>query len=853
MDPKPYIRTFEAALQQLQKIHGEVSRKEQQAAKAAEQGETNYSEQVISISRNMGGVINNFGSLDNTVGDIFTATSSLNNHLEKLSIQFERSVESGFLINCFLAFYRNNTCLELDKMWEGQTLDRKRCANVTRQLQILSKKIDGVQGAENARDAIDKFAEKIERDLLTVFDNAYRSADLKAMKDSADILTDFNGGSSVVQLFVNQHDYFINQEKLYNIETLQNEAMWEHLSDPDGDSTELEKIMQSLVDEIERVIVNELEIIRKVFTKKVAVLKVFLQRVFAQRIQQQVEACLVIAEKKSTLTYMRSLHICYSKVGALTKSLKDVFTKQNIDSEGELTALLDQNFADIFVPYIESGRYFEAEVRNLNEIMAFVLVKFTASQKHFAKDYSLLSRFTGSLNDNPSASRENLPVASNASATTQASNGAANSEKGQGRIGQLMRAVRLDRTTSHAGTMKSSNGNSGTTTPGEEDRGEQEVTEFYNSVKLEQIQKILSYAAESIKRDLELAESKEIPNDAKTFLHLLLDNLGRDVAETLLDEAIATSSNQDPRYVDLGFLKVVKQVSGFIYLISETIKTVIAPMMQNNSALRQHTVNSLNTYLTRCEHKLNTIIQNAIDVCLARINLLLSKQKKKDYTFKSNEISNLTNTPTCIEVCQFLSHIYDSLTESLDGKNLSIVLIEIGDGFRDLILDHYKKFNVSEAGGLVVSKDVQEYQIKLDEWSVPEVTEEFSVVHNVANLFTVQYVIVFFCFSSLDFGDKLTIYFFRPDSIQSLIRGSKLSQVKPYILREYLQRRLDYFTAGINKLVSTLFKTKHHLLTNIYLFFVFILIGISKHPGSTGNCTIKSSILPYDVRWEFIV
>lgn len=194
-------------------------------------------------------------------------------------------MESSFLINCYLAFYRKGTCLELEKLWEGMTLERRRCANVTRQLQTLARKIDKVQHGDFARDGIDKFAEKLERDLLNDFDNAYRSADLAAMKDSADILTDFNGGGSVIQMFVNQHDYFIIQEKLVDRSTLQNEDMWAKLSDPDGDSLELENAMQILVDEIKQVIVTEMEIIKKVFRNSVAILKVFLQRVFAQKVR----------------------------------------------------------------------------------------------------------------------------------------------------------------------------------------------------------------------------------------------------------------------------------------------------------------------------------------------------------------------------------------------------------------------------------------------------------------------------------------------------------------------------------------------------------------------------------------
>lgn len=54
LDPKPYIRTFEAALQQLQRIQTSVTQKELQAAREAEKAEVGHCREVIGISQNFG-------------------------------------------------------------------------------------------------------------------------------------------------------------------------------------------------------------------------------------------------------------------------------------------------------------------------------------------------------------------------------------------------------------------------------------------------------------------------------------------------------------------------------------------------------------------------------------------------------------------------------------------------------------------------------------------------------------------------------------------------------------------------------------------------------------------------------
>lgn len=697
-------------------------------------------------------MLHGFGVLDNTVGDIYTATSSLNNRLEKLAVQHEKSVQSGFLINCYLAFFRKGSCLELEKLWEGMSMERRRCANVVRQLQTLSRKIeftkdkdpaaaDCVQSSNVARDGIDKFAEKLERDLLNDFDNAYRSADLAAMKDSADILTDFNGGGSVIQMFVNQHDYFIVREKLVDTSTADNEQMWMDLSDPDCESMELDNAMQKLSDEIQQVIVTEMEIIKKVFRNSVGILKVFLQRVFAQRIQQQVETYLMTAESKSTLAYMRALHLCYSKVGSLTKSLKDSFSNDITDDEGELAALLDQNFADIFVPYIENGRYFETEVKNLNEIIAATLSRFTDLHgQKIQRDQSLLSRFTShTLSEGLSNNGSSHNLSLNGGSSDRPGSSGTSGDKNTGRIGQFMRAVRLER----------SNSSQSKTAASEFDENEDVPTD----VRLEDIQKILKYTAESVKRDLELAESSQIPKDADVFLKILLDSVGRDVVEVLLDQAVASSNNQEYKHaVDLSFLRVVRQASSFLYLISSMVRTVIAPMLSSHSSLKLKAIETQNAYVKRCEAKMNIITQNAIDLCLGRLAFLLTKQKKKDYIPKSSgqtggtafstpnlsAVDIVEPTSTCLEVSMFLISIHVSSASGLDGDNLESFLLEVGHGFKDLLLDHYKRYNINELGGLVVSKDIQHYQENIDAWSVSDLSEVFSILHNVSNLFTAQ-------------------------------------------------------------------------------------------------------------------
>jgi exocyst complex component 5 len=81
------------------------------------------------------------------------------------------------------------------------------------------------------RENIEKYCEKFEKEMLNLFDRCYRKGDPKMMhvclepqavishwlsdtftpdQHCAQTLLEFNGGASCVQVYVNQHDFFIN-------------------------------------------------------------------------------------------------------------------------------------------------------------------------------------------------------------------------------------------------------------------------------------------------------------------------------------------------------------------------------------------------------------------------------------------------------------------------------------------------------------------------------------------------------------------------------------------------------------------------------------------------------------------
>jgi hypothetical protein len=769
LDPKPYIRTFEATLNELNRLKRVTDTELERAAQEVSFIEREHSNNVVSLAGPVEATVSQFNEVDEIISNISAKTAPFSDQLELVSAQHEQARLSSFLIKCYLSFLYNGQSHELVKMWDsGNVADRRRCANLVSQLQRLSRRITDSPN-DKCLEEIDKFAENLERVLLTEFDQAYRAADISAMKESADILTDFNGGGSVVQMFVNQHDFFIVQEKLVDMSQMDDMEMWEQMADPESGTPKFEAVTQELVDEISTVTASQTDIVSKVFRNPVMVLKVFLQRIFAQRIQQQLEGFFEYAESASTLAYVRALHICYTKVGSLVKNLKEAFSHDSLDNDGELASLVDQNFADIFLQYIDNGRYFESEKKNLQEIIATALSRFTEAynQKKVARDQGFLGRFTSSL-DNNSKEREQTHE---------------KSEKG--RIGQFMRAVRLERTNSNS-DRRSTQSTDG------EDFNEKDMELQYNLV-----QRILGSFAESVSRDLELAYPSSINANAQELLRLLIEGVGHGYVDVALDDALA--STEDAKNTNPSYLRVLGIANGAVLLMSQFSKSVLISMANGSDLSQTQIAIQLNKYVANVEEKCTTILDKTAETILNRVSMILNK-KRRDLTPRDDIPVSNTESPICKEVRALLSELYTVVQDSLDGGNLENFLLEIGMGFRNALMTQLKKHEVNQKGGLnllrlvggtllvkVVQLTTGIYKDTKRQW----MSGPFQRCPRRLEFYMkfVACILQSKCGGALE---DIILANNRPQVLTSLVREGHLAQMKPYMVHQYLSKRSDY-------------------------------------------------------------
>lgn len=181
--------------------------------------ESAHNKKVKELNLNFEAVVRSFENLERRINEVGNTAVRIGEQLETIDKQRKRAAEAKDLIEHYFEF-TNNVYDRVEKLRkEGGREGRHKAAIIARRLNAIAKEVD-IPGSEVTQSIIEKYCERLETDLLKLFDKAYRKADAKTMKHCAATLEDFNGGASCVQIYVNQHDFFISKDRLNETESI---------------------------------------------------------------------------------------------------------------------------------------------------------------------------------------------------------------------------------------------------------------------------------------------------------------------------------------------------------------------------------------------------------------------------------------------------------------------------------------------------------------------------------------------------------------------------------------------------------------------------------------------------------
>ena len=232
-------------------------------------------------------------------------------------------------------------------------------------------------------------------------------------------------------------------------------------------------------------------------------------------------------------------------------------------------------------------------------------------------------------------------------------------------------------------------------------------------------------------------------------------------------------------------------------LMDTCIRTVLIPLASANVTIRRDMEKTSTTAIDRMEEKVNSIMQRTIDVVLVWVNKLLAGQKKSDFRPRDDMLAGgggtwleQLQTPTCLSIFTFLSRFHNLAQTALSptSPNLRAFQTEMAVSLRTTLLDHFKKFQVNAAGGIMVTKDISKYIELLRAWELDASFDpSFEILTEIGNLFVIG-----------------------PEALKERLRGrgGGLGGIgatwEKSDLRAYVLRREDAGSVGVQSVLSAL-------------------------------------------------
>ncbi|KAJ3551412.1 hypothetical protein NM688_g4722 [Phlebia brevispora] len=178
-DPKPFIRTLEIAVDELIALRKDVQTRTEHMEKGVKVAEREYSKKMAELNRGFDAVGSSFQTMESKMNEVGRTAIRVGEELESVHHQRQRAQAAYDLIDYYNLFSRDDTA-KLDGLKKEGKEGRRQVAILLRRLNTVAKEVD-LPNAEKTRENIDKYCEKFEKDILHLFDRAYRRSDPKMM------------------------------------------------------------------------------------------------------------------------------------------------------------------------------------------------------------------------------------------------------------------------------------------------------------------------------------------------------------------------------------------------------------------------------------------------------------------------------------------------------------------------------------------------------------------------------------------------------------------------------------------------------------------------------------------------
>lgn len=632
--------------------------------------------------------------------------------LDKSRRERDKARELRMLIVYFEDFYHGKTSRIESLASSDAVTDLLQLADILKKLTQATLS-PALKGFSATIDSIQLFTQDFEKRILYEFQLAYQEKNDIKLASYAKILNVLNGGHHYVQSYVQNHEFFSSQCCIVSpdqIHSIFQSATRENLdvtSPPALDPT-----IEALFSEIRRTCHNTWTSIAHLLEQPHIVMMELLQKIFTEIVHKYIEVVLDQARHHSLLAYVKTLHSCY------------IFTRDFIfDIQNSLDGYqrkLDSYLDDLFSSHISQNletltikHLLSVLLGGWDEISAIVVPNFNSppiqllssllrqhaevwplmsdSQLYYIDGQPLALHEYFSQKIQGIAERENLQPSGQLSGRTD---DAAISVQGADRFAAFLFSTEI---LERAFTMLG-----------------------HGMIRI----KILYTRNQLLGEILALFDS---------FLAAMIDDYLGPMLDTVKSNTVYTDDGAEYGFT-LVPLRIISVCSRFIQLCQLFFQENITGQMLVFPVTLREAIQSKNDRFSRLHEKMNDVIFREMEGLLGWVQRILNKQPLDDYETRKDGGNSATCNLLCKEIKRLPSYVYNFM----DGNNVSSWIEEFGAGFFALLLDHMRRFRISETGAVMLNSDLSRYQEIMGLFKHDRVGIYFGIVKEIGKLFLIQ-------------------------------------------------------------------------------------------------------------------
>lgn len=286
---------------------------------------------------------------------------------------------------------------------------------------------------------------------------------------------------------------------------------------------------------------------------------------------------------------------------------------------------------------------------------------------------------------------------------------------------------------------------------------------------------VLQESKNAFKRCHVLCTSSDLAGNADKILDVLIQFLVLEHIDYAVELGLQAIPLPDPKsQPEIYFFDVVGQANTLFHLFEKQFQDNLIPLVLS-SPKHSRCLQKRRELREQLETKIDTGLDRAVAAVAGWVrNILSAEQKKTDFKPEDDSMLGQMVTPACSKVVKFISSIAVTIHGSLDGKNVEVVLTELGNRLHRVIFEHLQQFQYNSLGAMLVICDVNEYRRSIKDFKIPLILELFEKLHALCNLLVVV-----------------------PENLKQVCSGEQLVGLDKSVLMSFIQLRTDYRSAKL--------------------------------------------------------